>query len=99
MDPITIVVIAILLFASFFAGVGLANWFNDQARAEQKEALEKQYLRLKAGADADDPCKPYVFSQPHDPIPGYGPISQEFMDELRQTGRARTEFRKGDAAS
>ena len=102
MEPISLIVAAILMFAAFFAGIALANWYNDKAQAALKEAIERQYLRLRAGADADDPCKPYVFTQqnvkPADPIPGYGPISPEFMDELRATGKARTQFNKSEVS-
>lgn len=103
MEPFSLIVAAILMFAAFFAGIALANWYNDKAQAALKEAIERQYLRLRAGADADDPCKPYMFSQPPsvnpvDPIPGYGPISPEFMDELRATGKARTQFNKSEVS-
>lgn len=77
------IIIVALVAASFFAGVGLANCFNKQALAEQKEALEKQYLRLKANADADDPCKPYRYFANTSPLP-----SPQFEERLKQDGKA-----------
>ena len=55
-------VFLILLMAVVFyiAGLLTANWYNNKARREEKYALETQYLRLKAGADAHDPVGPYV---------------------------------------
>lgn len=94
-------IVILLLVASFSAGVWLADWFNTRARAEQKEALEKQYLRLRSGSDADDPVKPYKYF-PAEAAPQAAPpeyITPQFMEELRSTGKARTEFRKGDIAS
>lgn len=88
----TVLLIVFLMVVSFSAGIWLAERFHRRAQAEQKEALQRQYLRLQAGSDADEPCQPYQFAPPNKPI---GPITPEFMEELRQTGRARTEFRKG----
>lgn len=50
----------VVSWLSFEAGRRLADKYRDRAETEQKEALERQYLRLHAGMDADAPCKPYV---------------------------------------
>ena len=39
-------IIIFLHIACFVAGIALANYYNDKATREQKDALEKQYLRL-----------------------------------------------------
>lgn len=80
-------IILTLIIGSFVAGLKLANWYNAKASAEQKYALEKQFVRLQAGSDADDPVQPYV---PPNPIP------VEFMDHLRANGRATMQFDKSN---
>lgn len=85
----------------------LERFYNREAQQSTKEALEKQFLRLRAKADADDPCKPYGTHQviPFTPVKyntgdfdGDGPINQQFMDNLKATGRAKASFRKSDVA-
>ena len=100
-------IIVFLIVTSFIAGMKLDDSYHKKAELEKKEALEKQFMRLRAQADADDPCRPYgksLFPQPisvqyntgdHD---GDGPINQAFMDKLKTTGRAKTTFRKSDIA-
>ena len=52
--------IAVTSHSLFFVfGLIIANHYNDKAECQKKDALERQYLRLKAHTDADDPCKPY----------------------------------------
>lgn len=88
-----------LIVLSFVAGLRLDNYYHTRAAIEQKEALEKQFVRLRARADADDPVRPYGTPQFSQPIPvSYPspPITQEFMDELQANGRAKTTFRKSD---
>jgi hypothetical protein len=88
-----------LIVLSFIAGLRLDNYYRTRADAEKKDALERQFLRLRAHADADDPARPYGVPQMPQPIPVSEtpqPISQEFMDELKTTGRAKTSFRKSD---
>ena len=46
--------------ACFVTGIKLANWYNNRAHQQEKDALERQFLRLRANSDADDPCKPYM---------------------------------------
>ncbi len=59
------VILALVLAAgSFYLGKTVADRYHEQAEQRISYSLERQYLRLKAGADADDPCRPYVYSQP-----------------------------------
>lgn len=99
-----IIVLALIVLA-FIAGLRLDNYYHVRMSLGVKEALEKQFLRLRAGADADDPCKPYGTPQVFQPLPlhtgdydGDGPINQQFMDNLKATGHAKTSFRKSDVA-
>lgn len=89
-----------LIIASFIAGLRLDNYYHTKAAISQKEALEKQFVRLRANADADDPVRPYGTPQNITPIPvSYSaPISDEFMNELKTSGQAKTTFRKSDLA-
>lgn len=89
-----------LIVASFIAGLRLDNYYHTKAAISQKEALEKQFVRLRVNADADDPVRPYGTPQIVTPIPvSYSaPISNEFMHELKTNGRAKTTFRKSDLA-
>lgn len=102
-------IIILLLIASFAAGMTIANRYNRQSAKSIKDALERQYVRLRAGADADDPVKPYMPSgyelAPLKPIPtgdydGDPPpaINTQFMDKLKQTGRASIKFNKAGIA-
>lgn len=95
------VTIVVLLVLSFIAGLRLDNYYHTRAAADRKDALERQFIRLQARADADDPCKPYGtprFSPPIQlaPTEATQPISEEFMSELQTKGRAKTAFRKSD---
>ena len=100
-------IIVSLIILSFIAGLRVDNWYHMKALADKKDALERQFIRLRARADADDPCRPYgkpTFPQPipvqfntgdHD---GDGPINEAFMEKLKATGHAKTAFRKADVA-
>ena len=98
-DNIIIVSIHVLCF---IAGMRLANFYNRKAEIEKKEALEKQFLRLKVRADADDPCKPYIAPQYAQYIPvNYNTgdfdgdlVNEEFMNRLKKTGRATIKINK-----
>lgn len=95
-------IILCLIILSFVSGITLANKYNRQAQYEKKDALERQFLRLKANADADDPCKPYIAPIPIRKYSGDfdgDPIGQPFMDQLKKTGRATTKLpNKSDIA-
>lgn len=98
-------IIILIHIGCFIAGIKLANYYNDKAAQERKDALERQYLRLVSHSDADDPVRPYI-AQPQFQIPvedtdgdaNLQPITQDFMDELRATGRAKVSFRKSDVS-
>lgn len=90
-DMVDTIIILILVAIAFAAGVMLTERFYAKAAAEQKAALERQFLRFKAGSDADDPCRPYVYA----PQP-VNPIGSAFMDTLKREGKAKTKFRKSD---
>ena len=63
MDTLIATAIAVISHSLFFlAGLFVANYYNDKASAGTKDALERQFLRLRAHADADDPCRPYKSS-------------------------------------
>lgn len=101
------ILVVLMVVFSFIGGLALDNWYHTKASRDQKEALEKQFVRLRAKMDYDDPCKPYGSQPVLKPIPvkyntgdfdGDGPIGQTFMNELKTQGRAKTAFRKSDIA-
>ena len=72
---------------SFSAGMMVANRYNERAVLMQKDALERQYVRLVARADADDPCKPYR--------PAFSPSQlNEFESRLKTNGQATVQLNK-----
>lgn len=98
-------IILTLIILSFIAGLRLDNYYHQKADLDRKEALEKQFVRLRAKADADDPVKPYGTPQIYQQIPvlynqgdSDGPLNEAFMNELHTNGRAKTTFRKSDLA-
>lgn len=70
-----------LIIAAFIAGLKLSGWYHNQAEQDKQYALEKQFVRLKAYADADDPVAPYV---PRRRVQ----LPPEFEEQLRENGRA-----------
>lgn len=64
---------------SFWAGKTVSDRYHSREEANIRYALEKQFVRLQAGVDADDPAKPYVAK----PV-----IDQSFMARLRANGKA-----------
>lgn len=79
---VTILVLSlVLIIGSFIAGLKLSDWYHRQAEQERQYALEKQFLRLRAGVDFDDPSGPYI-SRHKNPLP------PEFEERLRKNGRA-----------
>jgi hypothetical protein len=104
---IEVIAYMLLIILGFVSGILLDNYYQTKMKLSVKEALEKQFVRLKANADADDPCRPYGTTHFLEPIPmrfnqgdpdGDGPINEAFMDELHSKGRAKTSFRKSDLA-
>lgn len=97
MDQTLMTATLIVSHALFFLfGLAVANHYNDKAEADKKYALEQQWLRLRANADADDPCKPYK-SRYIMPAPivtpaksGFddNPLPGEFEQRLKTEGQA-----------
>ncbi len=83
----------ILIVAAFIAGLKLSDYYHAIALAERKYALEKQYVRLQAGMDADDPVQPYVAS----PDKHNFAVSPEFIDRLRTNRSASMRVDKPNA--
>lgn len=106
MQIIDNLIILSLIVSAFCLGMYVSNRYNAKASMEVKDALERQYLRLRAKADADDPCRPYIAPRVLHPIPRPSgdydgdeelrPITPEFMDNLKEKGRAATKFCKSD---
>lgn len=79
---VTILIITLfLIVCSFISGLTLAERFHKQAEEDKRYALEKQYLRIRANADADDPVGPYASRHKMQ-------LPPEFEEHLRQNGRA-----------
>ena len=76
-----LLIVLVLIIVSFIAGLKLSGYYHKSALAEKEYALQKQYARLQARADADDPVAPYV---PRQRVV----LPPEFEDKLRETGRA-----------
>lgn len=79
MDWFHPILVILYMILSFWAGMRVADHYNDAATQRQEMALQEQYARLRAGVDAHDPGKPY--------------IGQDFMDTLRKNGRATTRLK------
>lgn len=90
MDMLIATAIAVVSHSLFFlAGLIVANHYNDKAEMQKKDALERQFLRLKAHADADDPCRPYKSSVTVFP--------EGFEEQLRTNGKATAMLSKSTA--
>ena len=76
-----LLIVLFLIIVSFVAGLKLSGYYHKSALAEKEHALQKQYARLQARADADDPVAPYV---PRQRIV----LPPEFDERLRENGRA-----------
>ena len=109
MNTLISTVIAVASHSLFFvAGLIVAGHYydkmdaeRDKADAERSHALQCQFLRLRANMDADDPCKPYVSRtkvlQPTGDYDGdNGPITPQFMEQLKENGSAAVKFKKAD---
>ena len=77
----SLIAVLLLIICSFVAGLKLSGWYHRQAAEERQYALEKQFVRLKAGSDADDPVGPYV---PRRRVQ----LPPEFEEQLKSNGRA-----------
>ena len=78
---ILLIIVLVLIVCSFVAGLKLSGWYHRQAEQERQYALEKQYVRLRANADADDPVGPYVPRRKMQ-------LPPEFEEKLKRNGRA-----------
>lgn len=76
-----LILVLLLIIGSFIAGLKLSGYYHRIASAEKEYALQKQYVRLRAGADADDPVGPYVARHKVQ-------LPPEFEEHLHQNGRA-----------
>lgn len=74
-------VMLFLIVVSFVCGLKLAGWYHKCADQEREYALQKQFVRLRANADADDPVGPYVPRHKYQ-------LPPEFAERMEQTGRA-----------
>lgn len=97
LDNLIIITLHVLCF---IAGMKLSDRYHRDAEISRKEALERQFVRLRTKSDADDPCRPYIAPQVCHPVPDsdskVNPIPPEFMRELKDNGKAKTAFRKSD---
>ena len=86
------ILVLLLVVLSFIAGLRLDNYYHAKAAADKKDALERQFIRLRAQADADDPCQPYM-RRTENMYPIAPQIDQNFMEHLQKNGRATTKLK------
>lgn len=85
MELYGVAAIILLVAVSYYAGMRTANWYNDRAAQEQKDALERQYARIRTGSDYYDPVGPYIRSRKT----GFTPSQLEEVEErLKSNGSA-----------
>lgn len=103
MQIIDNIIIVSLIILSFIAGMRLDNSYHMKALQDKKDALERQFVRLRAYADADDPVKPYGSRcyTPAAPVKyntgdtdGDQLIDRQFMEHLKKNGHASTKLNK-----
>jgi len=75
----------LLVIGSFCCGIKLSDHYHRIAEETRRYALEKQYSRLLAGCDADDPVQPYVAPPVHK---RRFQVTPEFEQTFRQNGSA-----------
>lgn len=94
MELYGVAIIILLIAVSYTLGMKTANWYNDKAFREQREALERQYLRLRAGTDYYDPVGPYkVRGIPLKSQKCFSPAQlEEFETRLKNNGSATVMF-------
>ena len=90
---ITILLAAILLASAFIFGMKTSDRYHEEAEANQKYALQRQYVRLTSGIDADDDKQPYVAP----PVKQRFRVNNEFVDRLHKTGSATCQVNKPGA--
>ena len=74
------------IIGAFIAGIRLSGYYHNRIMNEVNLALQKQYVRLQAGSDADDPCQPYVNAQPY--LKQRIQLPPEFDNRLKTNGQA-----------
>ena len=84
MNLFDIVVVLLLCSGSFVFGMKVADYYRDEADAQTKAALQKQYVQMQSQAHPNDPVAPYVWTPPRKPFS----VSEEFVRALRRHGRA-----------
>lgn len=86
------VILALVIAGGFFyLGKTFADRYHELSDIRVREALQRQYLRIQAGMDADDPVCPYV-APTQATTQGTHPLSGELLSEFRrrmkETGQA-----------
>ena len=72
------VVICVFAALCFYAGVKTSDYYHARQEAAVNFALKKQFARLQAGVDVDDPVQPYVSAD----------MAEAFDETMRTTGQA-----------
>jgi len=90
MEPYGVALIVAGIAVAYFLGLKTAEYFADKAETEKKDALERQYLRIKANTDFYDPVGPYQFPKAnYRKQKGFSPAQlTEFEARLKNNGSA-----------
>ena len=93
MEILNVFLALFLAAGSFIAGKTISDTYHREYTIREKEALERQYLRLRTRMDADDPVKPYVSSSPAKFVPPAqgafsGELLTQFADKMNTNGQA-----------
>ena len=77
MEVMAVVVVLLMaaVVAAFWFGLKTGERHAYEINMAVTDALNRQYVRLMAGVDADDPNKPYV-------------VPEKFYDKLQTSGQA-----------
>lgn len=77
-------IIVALVILSFIGGMKISDHYHAKALLHERIELQRQYVRLQTGQDADDPCQPYIMPQ----LQRQFTVTPEFLDRLRTNGAA-----------
>lgn len=92
MEILNVFLALFLAAGSFIAGKTISDTYHREYTIREKEALERQYLRLRTRMDADDPVKPYVAPSPARFIPPQNAFPDELLTQfdkkMRTNGQA-----------
>lgn len=80
MDIISMLIFLVVNVLCFTGGVMLANKYHENNKVDIKDALEKQYMRLRAGADWNDPAGGYMAPREHRFTEQLKPLKDEFEE-------------------